>query len=80
MTKVNEEIEETEVDHTKENLESVGQMILGGIEQVGGILTGDPMTRREGEFNAEVGSIHQESNKVLTLLDESEEDENVSDQ
>ena len=42
----------------------------GGLEQVGGILTGDPITRAEGEFNAEVGSIHQESNKNLTAIDE----------
>lgn len=61
---------ETAVDHTKENLESVGQMIIGGLEQVGGILTGDPITRAEGEFNAEVGSLHQESNKNLTAIDE----------
>jgi hypothetical protein len=61
---------EVAVDHTKENFESVGQMIIGGLEQVGGILTGDPVTRAEGEFNAEVGSIHQESNKNLTAIDE----------
>ncbi len=67
------EQKETTVNHTTENLESVGQMIIGGIEQVGGILTGDPITRAEGEFNAEVGSLHQESNKNLTAIDESEE-------
>lgn len=60
----------TIVDHTTENLESVGQMIIGGLEQVGGILTGDPITRAEGEFNAEVGSLHQQSNKNLTAIDE----------
>ena len=64
-----EQNEET-VNHTTENLESVGQMIIGGLEQVGGILTGDPITRAEGEFNAEVGSLHQESNKNLTAIDE----------
>ncbi len=65
---------ETEVDHTTENLESVGQMIIGGIEQIGGILTGDPVTRAEGEFNAEVGALHQEANKNLTAIDENEQD------
>lgn len=64
------EQEETAVNHTAENVESVGQMIIGGIEQIGGILTGDPITRAEGEFNAEVGSLHQESNKNLTAIDE----------
>ncbi|MEO8073852.1 MAG: hypothetical protein ABI686_11505 [Acidobacteriota bacterium] len=74
MTDENKVKNETEVDHTTENLESVGQMIIGGIEQIGGILTGDPITRAEGEFNAEVGAIHQEANKNLTAIDENEED------
>lgn len=55
-----------------ENLTAVGQMILGEIEAVGGILTGDPVTRAEGEFNVEVGSLHQESNKVLTAIENNE--------
>lgn len=67
------EKEPEEVDHTTENLESVGQMIIGGIEQIGGILTGDPVTRAEGEFNAEVGALHQEANKNLTAIDEEKE-------
>lgn len=62
--------DEKEVNHTAENLESVGQMIIGGIEQIGGILTGDPATRAEGEFNAEVGALHQDANKHLTAIDE----------
>ncbi len=73
MTEENEQIEEIETNHTAENLESVGQMIIGGLEQIGGILTGDPITRAEGEFNAEVGSLHQEANKNLTAIDEAEE-------
>lgn len=68
----NEIEKSTEVDHTTENLESVGQMIIGGIQQIGGILTGDPATRAEGEFNAEVGSLHQEANKDLTAMDNKE--------
>jgi hypothetical protein len=70
MIEENTEQNEKTVNHTTENLESVGQMIIGGLEQVGGILTGDPVTRAEGEFNAEVGSLHQESNKNLTAIDE----------
>jgi len=73
MIEENQQIEEAETNHTAENLESVGQMIVGGIEQIGGILTGDPVTRAEGEFNAAVGSLHQETNKNLTAIDEAED-------
>ena len=75
MIEENQQIEEAETNHTAENLESVGQMIVGGIEQIGGILTGDPVTRAEGEFNVEVGSLHQESNKVLTAIEHNEQAE-----
>jgi hypothetical protein len=73
MTDENKEIAKDEVNHTTENLESVGQKILGGIETIGGILTGDPMTRAEGEFNIGVGDLHQEANKNLTAIDERED-------
>jgi len=73
MIEENEEQKEGKINHTAENLESVGQMIIGGLETVGGILTGDPITRAEGEFNTQVGSLHQESNKVLTAIEENEE-------
>ena len=73
MIEENEDQEEGKINHTTENLESVGQMIIGGLETVGGILTGDPITRAEGEFNTQVGSWHQESNKVLTAIEENEE-------
>lgn len=76
MENENNEVEETgeKVNHTKENLESVGQMIIGGIEMVGGIITADGITREEGDFNIEVGSQHQEANKNLTAIDEAEEE------
>ena len=74
MTNEPENTETGETNHTTENLESVGQMIIGGLEQIGGILTGDPTTRAEGEFNAEVGSLHQEANKNLTAIDDSEKE------
>ncbi len=73
MNNENEESEGNKTNHTTENLESVGQMIIGGIETVGGILTGDPITRAEGEFNVEVGTLHQESNKVLTAIEKNDE-------
>ena len=58
--------DENEINHTTENLKSVGQMIVGEIETIGGILTGDPVTRAEGEFNVESGILHQEANRNLT--------------
>ena len=66
---------ETPVNHTKENLQSVGQMIVGELETIGGILTGDPLTRAEGEFNLETGVLHQNVNKNLTAIDEKPESE-----
>ena len=38
----------------------LGQVLLGQIEEIGGILTADPMTRAEGEFNIEVGEIKED--------------------
>ena len=72
MTEENEELEKTEINHISENVESVGQMIIGGIEQIGGILTGDPITRAEGDFNVAVGSEHQKINKNLTAAENEE--------
>ena len=66
-----DETEKTEeVNHTTENLESVGQMIIGGIEEIGGILTGDPIAHAEGAFNVESGVLHQESNRALDAINE----------
>ena len=44
----------------------LGQKIIGEIETIGGVLTGDPNTQAEGEFNVEVGDIRED-------LEESEE-------
>lgn len=74
MNETKHDPEEGEVNHTVENLESVGQMILGELEAIGGILTGDPLTRAEGEFNVETGILHQEANKALDAADEEEEE------
>ncbi len=68
-----DETKEKEESSLGENLSAVGQMIIGEIETIGGILTGDPVTRAEGEFNVEVGSLHQESNKALTAIENNEE-------
>jgi hypothetical protein len=70
MTNENKEKEKSSLG---ENLSAVGQMIVGEIEAVGGILTGDPLTRAEGEFNVEVGSLHQDTNKNLIAIENKEE-------
>lgn len=73
MTDETKEKKEKEESSLGENLAAVGQMIIGEIETIGGILTADPTTRAEGEFNVEVGSLHQESNKVLTAIENNEQ-------
>ena len=56
--------QENEKDDSKhpiaDNISGLGQKIIGGIEEVGGILTGDPNTAAEGEFNVEVGEVREE--------------------
>jgi len=49
----------------KEKISGVGQVIIGEIETIGGVLTGDPITRAEGEFNVEVGSVRDEIEEEL---------------
>ena len=48
------------------------QKIIGEIEQVGGILTGDPNTRAEGEFNQEVGDIREDLQEDVAAGDSAE--------
>ena len=62
-----------------ENLGSVGQMIIGGLETVGGILTANSTTREEGAFNLEAGELRQEANKNLTAMDDAEEEKTNED-
>lgn len=39
---------------------ALGQEVIGQIEMIGGVLTADPITQAEGEFNAEVGEMREE--------------------
>lgn len=48
-----------------DNITGLGQKIIGGIEEIGGILTGDPVTAAEGEFNVEVGDVREEVEEDL---------------
>ena len=65
-----DEIEETE--NTKENIGGVGQAILGELEIIGGILTGDPISQAEGEFNVEAGNLRTEVSEELAESNKAE--------
>lgn len=64
--------ETNEENSTIEKLESVGQIILGEMEKLGGILTGDPISQAEGELTEDVGTVHLETAEDL---EESETEE-----
>ncbi|MFL6374460.1 MAG: hypothetical protein ACJ73D_07335 [Pyrinomonadaceae bacterium] len=52
---------ETDKKHgLKDHISGLGQKIIGEIEEVGGVLTADPVTQAEGEFNVEVGDIRED--------------------
>ena len=48
-----------------DNISGLGQKIIGTIENIGGVLTGDPLTQAEGEFNAEVGDVREDLEEDL---------------
>ena len=52
-----------------DRISGFGQKIIGEIETIGGVLTGDPITQAEGEFNVEVGDVREE---IEDDLEESE--------
>ena len=66
---------EDEKHPTKEKLEAVGQIILGEIEKIGGILTADPTTQAEGDYNLEAGNLHYENADVAEENDEPQKSE-----
>lgn len=58
--------DETQEKHPiADSITGVGQKIIGEIETIGGILTGDPNTAAEGEFNVEVGELREETEEDL---------------
>jgi uncharacterized protein YjbJ (UPF0337 family) len=63
------EIEETESHGLRDRVSGFGQKIIGEIEAIGGILTGDPTTQAEGEFNVEVGDLREEIEEDLEKSD-----------
>lgn len=60
MTEKNEE-----TNASSEKLKGLVQKTIGGLEELGGILTGDPNTAAEGEFNVEVGRVREETAEDL---------------
>ena len=77
---MSEETKKPNENTVAENLSAVGQMILGELESLGGILTADPITHAEGDFNVNVGAAHQKSNRQLTATEPPPADEeNKSD-
>jgi hypothetical protein len=71
-----EESTENSGSHILEKLEAAGQIIIGEIELIGGVLTADPLTQAEGEFNIETGAIEAE---IVAELEEGETSESGSD-
>jgi len=51
---------ETREGGIKNSITGVGQQIIGELEVIGGVLTADPITQAEGEFNVEVGELRDE--------------------
>lgn len=53
------ENEDTGKHGLADKISGLGQKIIGEIETIGGVLTGDPITQAEGEFNVEVGDVRE---------------------
>lgn len=62
---MNGQEKENEEHGLAERVSALGQKIIGEIESIGGILTGDPNTAAEGEFNVEVGTVREEVEEDL---------------
>jgi uncharacterized protein YjbJ (UPF0337 family) len=58
--------DETQEKHPiADRITGLGQKIIGEIETIGGILTADPNTAAEGEFNLDVGELREETEEDL---------------
>ncbi len=57
---MNDQTEEVEVKQSlAERIGSAGQVIIGEIEALAGVINADPLAQAEGEFNIEVGSVRE---------------------
>lgn len=64
------EEENTKGEGLRSKISGAAQVIIGEIEEIGGVLTADPVTVAEGELNVEIGKAR---GKVEGELEESEE-------
>ena len=67
-----EETKDKQESSTVEKLESVGQIIMGEMEKIGGILTADPVSQAEGELAEEAGEVRYETAEALDKEEETE--------
>lgn len=58
----------------EETLKGIGQEILGDLEIIGGMLTGNPGATAEGVFNAEIGEVRREASEALDETGDDEEE------
>lgn len=82
MSEIEENEEKTEPAEKhglKEKISGLGQVIIGEIETIGGVLTADPNTQAEGEFNVEVGTVRDEIEESLEEQEEQEDREREED-
>ena len=63
------ENEDTEKHGLADRISGLGQKIIGEIETIGGVLTADPITQAEGEYNVEVGEVREEIEEDLEESD-----------
>ena len=59
MSENDADIPKKDERNIKDRISGFGQKVIGEIETIGGVLTGDPNTQAEGEFNVEVGDIRE---------------------
>ncbi len=43
----------------KDSITGFGQVIIGEIESLAGVVNADPLAQAEGEFNGEVGTVRE---------------------
>ena len=67
---MSEQEDETPEKHgLADKVSGLGQKIIGEIETIGGVLTGDPITQAEGEYNAEVGDVREDLEEDIAELE-----------
>jgi len=67
-----QEKDERDEHGLSDSVSGLGQKIIGKIETIGGVLTGDPITQAEGEYNVEVGDVREDLEEDIEASDEDE--------